>query len=103
MNAATTRARPAMKTCMRTLLDSGLISHMRRVHWRFPLAASVVVLALTVGVGTQSPRPLGIVDLLNLPRVSDPQLSPDGRDVLYTRADADWKVGRRVSHIWRAA
>jgi dipeptidyl aminopeptidase/acylaminoacyl peptidase len=76
---------------------------MRRVHWRFPLAASVVVLALTAGVGTQSPRPLGIVDLLNLPRVSDPQLSPDGRDVLYTRADADWKVGRRVSHIWRAA
>ena len=76
---------------------------MRTVHWRFPLAASVVVLALTAAVGTQSPRPLGIVDLLNLPRVADPQLSPDGRDVLYTRADADWKVGRRVSHIWRAA
>jgi dipeptidyl aminopeptidase/acylaminoacyl peptidase len=76
---------------------------MRTVHWRFPLAASVVVLALTAAVGTQSPRPLGIVDLLNLPRVADPQLSPDGRDVLYTRAYADWKVGRRVSHIWRAA
>jgi Tol biopolymer transport system component len=75
---------------------------MTTVQWRIPLAASVVVLALTAGVGTQSPRPMGIVDLLNMPRVADPQLSPDGRDVLYTRADADWKVGRRVSHIWRA-
>src|SRR5262245_43298755 len=86
---------------MRTLLDSSLISHMTRAHWRFPLAAAIV-LALTAGAGTQSPRPMGIVDLLNVPRVADPQLSPDGRDVLYTRADADWKVGRRVSHVWRA-
>jgi dipeptidyl aminopeptidase/acylaminoacyl peptidase len=75
---------------------------MTTVQWRIPLAASFVVLALAAGVGTQSPRPIGIVDLLNMPRVADPQLSPDGRDVLYTRADADWKVGRRVSHIWRA-
>ena len=75
---------------------------MTRDHWRIPFAASVVVLALGAGVATQSPRPMGIVDLLNVPRVADPQVSPDGRDVLYTRADADWKVGRRVSHIWRA-
>ena len=45
---------------------------------------------------------MGIVDLLNVPRLGDPQLSPDGTGVLYTRADADWKAGRRVSHIWRA-
>jgi dipeptidyl aminopeptidase/acylaminoacyl peptidase len=49
----------------------------------------------------QSPRPMGIVDLLNVPRLADPQLSPDGREIVYTRADADWKIGRRVSHIWR--
>jgi dipeptidyl aminopeptidase/acylaminoacyl peptidase len=75
---------------------------MTTVHWRFPLTAAVAVVALTAGVGTQAPRPMGIVDLLNIPRVADPQLAPDGRDVLYTRADADWKVGRRVSHVWRA-
>ena len=45
---------------------------------------------------------MGIVDVLNIPRLSDPQLSPAGKDVLYTRADADWKSGRRISHIWRA-
>jgi dipeptidyl aminopeptidase/acylaminoacyl peptidase len=75
---------------------------MTSAHWRLPLAASVIVLALTAGAGTQSPRPMGIVDQLNIPRVADPQLSPDGREVLYTRADADWKAGRRVSHVWRA-
>src|SRR5262249_21300233 len=48
------------------------------------------------------PRPMSIVDLLSIPRVADPQVSPDGRDVVYTRGDADWKAGRRVSHLWRA-
>ena len=69
---------------------------------RLPLAAVILLLGATAGVRTQTPRPMGIVDLLNIPRLSDPQLSPDGKDVIYTRADADWKVGRRVSHIWRA-
>src|SRR5258705_12863464 len=67
-----------------------------------------VVLWLVVGtaagvvvVRAQSPRPLGIVDLLSLPRLADPRLSPDGRDVVFTLGEADWKSGRRISHIWR--
>jgi dipeptidyl aminopeptidase/acylaminoacyl peptidase len=70
--------------------------------WRLPLAAALALLAATTGVRTQTPRPMGIVDLLNIPRLADPQLSPAGKDVLYTRAEADWKSGRRISHIWRA-
>jgi len=45
---------------------------------------------------------MGIIDLLNVPRLSDPQLSPDGRRVVYTRADSDWKTGKRISHVWLA-
>jgi dipeptidyl aminopeptidase/acylaminoacyl peptidase len=75
---------------------------MTTSSWRLPLAAVIVVLGATAGVRSQTPRPMGIVDLLSLPRLSDPQLSPVGKDVLYTRADADWKSGRRVSHVWRA-
>ena len=43
-----------------------------------------------------------LVDLLEVPRLSDPQLSPDGRQVLYVLAEADWEANRAVSHIWRA-
>ena len=75
---------------------------MTRARWRLTFAASLVFLALAIVVRTQSPRPMGIVDLLSVPRLADVQLSPDGRDVLYTRGDADWKADKRVSHIWRA-
>jgi dipeptidyl aminopeptidase/acylaminoacyl peptidase len=64
--------------------------------------AAILYIGAAEGVRTQSPRPMGIVDLLSLPRLADPALSPDGGDVLFTRSDADWKRGRRVTHIWRA-
>src|SRR5947208_3172 len=66
------------------------------------LVLFIVGQAALVLVRAQSPRPMGIVDLLNIPRLADPQVSPDGREVAYTRADADWKSGRRISHVWRA-
>ena len=43
-----------------------------------------------------------LVELLEVPRLSDPQLSPDGRQVLYVLAAADWEANRAISHIWRA-
>jgi dipeptidyl aminopeptidase/acylaminoacyl peptidase len=49
----------------------------------------------------QSKRPMSPVDLIEVPRVLDPQLSPDGRQVLYVLERADWKENRRVGHIWR--
>src|SRR6266849_2076575 len=61
---------------------------------------------LAVHVAAQSsgaPRPMSIVDLLNVPKLADPQLSPDGREVIYTLGEADWKSGRRISHVWRAS
>ena len=49
----------------------------------------------------QGPRPMTLVDVLNVPQISDPQLSPDGRQILFVRADANWKANKRISHIWR--
>jgi dipeptidyl aminopeptidase/acylaminoacyl peptidase len=43
-----------------------------------------------------------LVDLLNVPSLSDPQLSPDGRQILYVIARADWKANRRIGQVWRA-
>jgi len=36
---------------------------------------------------------MGLVDLLNIPRLGDPQLSPDGRHVLYVVSDNDLFAG----------
>ena len=44
---------------------------------------------------------MSIVDLAQLPRVLDPQLSPDGRSLVYMVARADWKANRPVPHLWK--
>jgi len=55
------------------------------------------------GLAAQSPRPMTLADLVQLPRVTDPQLSPDGGTVAFLIARADWKANRLVPHVWRQA
>ena len=62
----------------------------------------LILVFISAPLAAQSPRPMSIVDLLSIPRLADPHLSPDGSAVVYTRADADWKSGKRISHVWRA-
>src|SRR5436190_5141642 len=72
------------------------------IHHR---ALVVLMLALSTNLSpqAQSKRRLTLIDLLNVPRLTEPQLSPDGRQVIYQLAEADWKANKRVSHIWRIA
>ncbi len=56
--------------------------------------------AATVSLA-QSPRPMTLVDVMNVPQVSDPQLAPDGRTVVFVEAEAHWKANKRVRHIWK--
>ena len=60
-----------------------------------------VVLGLTVTVWAQKKRALTFVDALELPSVKDPQLSPDGKQILFVMDGADWKANRRTGHIYR--
>ena len=69
-----------------------------------PRRAVLLIACVAVAVATvqaQAPRPMTFVDLLNVPNLSDPQLSPDGQQVTYAIATADWKANKRISHIWR--
>jgi hypothetical protein len=61
-----------------------------------------VCLALAGGApaGAQQRRAMTIEDLIVAPRVADPQLSPDGRTVLYVQTATDGKTGRRNADIW---
>ena len=77
---------------------------------RSPLSAAalprVAVLALAAGAvavpASAQQRAPGIVDLIDMPSISSPRLSPDGERVLYVRSDADWQRNRTVAHIWMA-
>ena len=66
-------------------------------------ARAVVVIAVlgwSIGASAQ-PRPMGFVEALSLPVIQDPQLSPDGRQVVFAMETADWKANRRVGHLYR--
>ena len=69
---------------------------------RMLTALPLAWLILGGGAEGQARRAMTLVDLLEVPRLSDPQLSPDGRQVLYELAVADWEANRAISHIWRA-
>ena len=73
---------------------------MRKRH-RVTLLLGAVLAALVAASSAQTKRPMTFVDLLDIPRVIDPQLSADGQKVAFTLLNADWKVGRRLPQIWR--
>ena len=50
--------------------------------------------------GAQSGRAMTIDDLIGAVRVADPQLSPDGRTVVFVRTTTDLKSGRRNADLW---
>ncbi len=49
----------------------------------------------------QPKRPMTLVDMLEIPSLSDPRLSPDGRQLLYVLAETDWQANKQIAHIWR--
>jgi dipeptidyl aminopeptidase/acylaminoacyl peptidase len=62
------------------------------------------LLALALPAVTASAQGAGagftVDDLLKLKRVSDPQLSPDGRSVAYVVMDVSLEKNSRANHIW---
>ena len=63
--------------------------------------ALVVCVLMMQAVAAQDKRGRTFVDALEQAVVGDPQLSPDGRQIVFTIDRADWKANRRVSHIYR--
>lgn len=57
-------------------------------------------LVLTAGAVGAAQRPISLDDLARFQDVTDPQVSPDGRWVLYTVSSADPAADRRQTDIW---
>ena len=58
---------------------------------------------LSIASPAAAARPMTIQDLLAAVRVSDPQLSPDGRQVAFVRTTTDVPTGQRNADIWVVA
>ena len=64
----------------------------------------MVALAVFLPAGmpvSAEPRPMTLLDLINVPQVVDPQISPDGKQILFVESRPNWKLDRRIQHIWR--
>src|SRR3954466_10871059 len=83
---------------------------MRR-HWARGAVCATVAAVVTVSARGESspdeaarssaPPAMSLVELAEIPRIVDAQLSPDGRSVSYMLQRADWKANRLVPHLWR--
>jgi dipeptidyl aminopeptidase/acylaminoacyl peptidase len=63
-------------------------------------ALLTAVLAISLDSNAQTKRAMTIDDLITAVRVSDPQVSPDGKRVLFTRTTTEPQTGKRNSDIW---
>jgi dipeptidyl aminopeptidase/acylaminoacyl peptidase len=71
---------------------------MRPFRLAFTLALLSTLCRTTVG--QDKTHRLSASDLFNVQLASDPQISPDGRRVVYVRAFADIMTDRRLSNLW---
>ena len=71
---------------------------MKRVRRSFALVVCVLMIASATA---QEKRGRTFVDAIEQPVVVGPQLSPDGKQILFTIDKADWKANRNISHIYR--
>jgi dipeptidyl aminopeptidase/acylaminoacyl peptidase len=63
----------------------------------------LLLLPTPAAIGAEGKRPMKIDDLFRFLRVSDPQISPDGKQVAYTVTTVDLAGNKSSSAIWLAA
>jgi dipeptidyl aminopeptidase/acylaminoacyl peptidase len=60
----------------------------------------VTTFGFTTGVFAQDENHLGVADFLDFEQVNDAQISPDGRQIIYTRRWVDQKLDDWASALW---
>src|SRR5689334_17805168 len=62
----------------------------------------LVLLVAAPAVGADKKRPMTVEDLFKFKRVSDPQISPDGKQVVYVVGSVDMEENKIPSSLWLA-
>jgi dipeptidyl aminopeptidase/acylaminoacyl peptidase len=60
----------------------------------------LTLLAALPGVASAAPRGLDVRDLVNLDRVSEPALSPDGQRLVYVLREVDFEANKGATSLW---
>jgi dipeptidyl aminopeptidase/acylaminoacyl peptidase len=61
---------------------------------------SLLVLAFAIPALAQAKHPFTFEDMMKLKRVADPQVSPDGKWVIFSVTDVDLAANTKTPHIW---
>ncbi|HTS34474.1 MAG TPA: S9 family peptidase [Candidatus Solibacter sp.] len=64
------------------------------------LFLSFLVLTLTLPAIAQAKHPFTFEDMMKLKRVGDPQVSPDGKWVIFSVVDVDLAANTKTPHVW---
>ena len=64
------------------------------------LLLGLAILAFSFLAAAQARHPLTFEDMMKLKRVGDPQVSPDGKWVIFSVVDVDLAANTKTPHIW---
>ena len=64
------------------------------------LLRSLLALAFALPALAQAKHPFTFEDMMKLKRVGDPQVSPDGKWVIFSVVDVDLEANTKTPHIW---
>jgi dipeptidyl aminopeptidase/acylaminoacyl peptidase len=67
------------------------------------LLAVTAAICLSINIIAQEKPGMTALDMINVPSLSDPQLSPNGEALAYTFGETDWTENKRINHIWYKA
>ena len=66
-----------------------------------PVTVIFLLIASATYVFAQEKRAMTIIDFLEIPELQDPQLSPNGEQLIYVLGESDWKRNKIIRHVWR--
>jgi dipeptidyl aminopeptidase/acylaminoacyl peptidase len=64
------------------------------------LVLSFLLLAFTFPAFTQAKHPFTFEDMMKLKRVGEPEVSPDGKWVIFSVVDVDLEANTKTPHLW---
>ena len=64
------------------------------------LLLALLVCAFSLPAVAQTKHPFTFEDMMKLKRVGDPQVSPDGKWVIFSVVDVDLAANTKTSHVW---